>query len=78
MRLLIRVNYFYNYETKDPFVFTFYLIVTSYRPGARFGPSAIREGSRRTIVAGGYNVPLGIDPFNSWAKVVDCGDLQLT
>lgn len=34
---------------------------TSYRPGARFGPSGIRAGSRRLNLYGWYNVPLGVD-----------------
>lgn len=33
---------------------------TSYRPGARFGPSGIRQGSRRLNLYGGYNVPLQV------------------
>ncbi|KAI8142519.1 agmatinase [Fennellomyces sp. T-0311] len=52
--------------------------LTSYRPGARFGPAGIREGSRRTVLAGGYNVPQKVNPFTSWAKIVDCGDAFLT
>ncbi|ROT37678.1 Arginase/deacetylase [Sodiomyces alkalinus F11] len=51
---------------------------TSYRPGARFGPSGIRQGSRRLNLYGGYNVPLGTNPFNSWATVLDCGDIPVT
>ncbi|KAG8627656.1 hypothetical protein KVT40_005139 [Elsinoe batatas] len=51
---------------------------TSYRPGARFGPSGIRQGSRRLNLYGGYNVPLDANPFNSWAKVLDCGDIPVT
>ncbi|KAK4178347.1 arginase family-domain-containing protein [Triangularia setosa] len=51
---------------------------TSYRPGARFGPSGIRQGSRRLNLYGGYNVPLDTNPFNSWAKVIDCGDIPVT
>ncbi|ORZ06656.1 arginase [Absidia repens] len=51
---------------------------TSYRPGARFGPSGIREGSRRTIVAGSYNVPLKTDPYASGLTLVDCGDIPVT
>ncbi|KAF2093218.1 Arginase/deacetylase [Rhizodiscina lignyota] len=51
---------------------------TSYRPGARFGPSGIRQGSRRLNLYGGYNVPLEANPFNSWAKVIDCGDIPVT
>ncbi|KAL8281046.1 hypothetical protein RQP46_006404 [Phenoliferia psychrophenolica] len=35
---------------------------TSYRPGARFGPA----------------VPLKTNPFRSWAKLVDCGDVPVT
>ncbi|OTA95103.1 hypothetical protein M434DRAFT_20495 [Hypoxylon sp. CO27-5] len=51
---------------------------TSYRPGARFGPSGIRQGSRRLNLYGGYNVPLDTNPFNGWAKVLDCGDIPVT
>ncbi|CAM1504785.1 Fc.00g023760.m01.CDS01 [Cosmosporella sp. VM-42] len=51
---------------------------TSYRPGARFGPSGIRQGSRRLNLYGGYNVPLATNPFNSWATVLDCGDIPVT
>ncbi|KAF1851731.1 Arginase/deacetylase [Cucurbitaria berberidis CBS 394.84] len=51
---------------------------TSYRPGARFGPSGIRQGSRRLNLYGGYNVPLKANPFSSWAKVIDCGDIPVT
>ncbi|KZZ95335.1 Ureohydrolase [Moelleriella libera RCEF 2490] len=51
---------------------------TSYRPGARFGPSGIRQGSRRLNLYGGYNVPLKTNPFNSWATVLDCGDIPVT
>jgi len=50
-------------------------IATSYRPGARFGPNGIRQGSRR----------LGIDRLNVQMKtrisehldVVDCGDVPM-
>jgi agmatinase len=51
---------------------------TSYRPGARFGPSGIRAGSRRLRLYGGYNVGLGVNPFLSGLKVVDCGDIPVT
>ncbi|KAK3716682.1 hypothetical protein LTR37_006312 [Vermiconidia calcicola] len=51
---------------------------TSYRPGARFGPSGIRQGSRRLNLYGGYNVPLASNPFNGWAKLIDCGDIPVT
>ncbi|KAK8124208.1 agmatinase 1 [Apiospora kogelbergensis] len=51
---------------------------TSYRPGARFGPNGIRQGSRRLNLYGGYNVPLATNPFSSWATVLDCGDIPVT
>ncbi|CUM66668.1 uncharacterized protein PRCAT00004344001 [Priceomyces carsonii] len=49
----------------------------SYRPGARFGPSGIRMGSRRLAPA--YSVYRdGFDPYSNWAKIVDCGDPPVT
>ena len=48
---------------------------TSYRPGARFGPAGIRDGSRRLALYGGYNVPMDINPFQAGARVVDCSDI---
>ena len=36
------------------------------------------EGSRRVDFSGGYNVPLETNPFNSWARVLDCGDIPVT
>ncbi|KIK65107.1 hypothetical protein GYMLUDRAFT_39491 [Collybiopsis luxurians FD-317 M1] len=53
-------------------------IGTSYRPGARFGPSGIRAGSRRLNLYGGYNVPLGTDPFKAGLRIVDCGDIPVS
>ncbi|KAF7359984.1 Agmatinase [Mycena venus] len=50
----------------------------SYRPGARFGPSGIRAGSRRLTLCGGYNVPLKVNPFQSGLRIVDCGDIPVT
>ncbi|KAL8741624.1 MAG: hypothetical protein Q9190_005793 [Brigantiaea leucoxantha] len=35
-------------------------------------------GSRKVRFSGGYNVPLDANPFNSWAKVLDCGDIPVT
>ncbi|KAI8087774.1 agmatinase [Gilbertella persicaria] len=49
-----------------------YDIGVTFRTGARFGPSGIREGSKRIK---GYNTELSINPFKSWAKAVDCGDI---
>ncbi|KAG6876358.1 hypothetical protein C0992_013236 [Termitomyces sp. T32_za158] len=50
---------------------------TSYRPGARFGPAGIRQGSRRLTLYGGYNVPLEVNPFKSGLRIVDCGDIPV-
>lgn len=49
----------------------------TYRPGARFGPFAIRSGSRRQRELRGYTLPWGMDPFAQGVKVVDCGDVSL-
>ncbi|SRR5258708_4225401 len=45
----------------------------SYRPGARFGPSHIREASR---LLRPYNPALGVSPFAT-RQVVDAGDLAV-
>ncbi|KAH6615051.1 arginase family-domain-containing protein [Boeremia exigua] len=50
----------------------------SYRPGARFGPRAIRSGSARQTSFRGYNARAGLNPFTSWASIVDCGDIPIT
>lgn len=47
---------------------------TSFRPGARFGPSAIRAGSVQLAELLSY--PDGIDPFES-LSVIDYGDCSL-
>ena len=47
---------------------------TSYRPGARFGPSAVRQGSRLLRT---YHPVLEVEPF-AQAQVVDAGDLAVT
>jgi len=49
----------------------------SYRPGARFGPHAIRSGSRRQRDIFGYTLAWGINPYDH-VKVVDCGDIPIT
>lgn len=49
---------------------------TTYRPGARFGPFAIRSGSRRQRELRGYTLPWGMDPFALGAKIIDCGDVS--
>ncbi|KAK6458714.1 agmatine ureohydrolase [Scheffersomyces xylosifermentans] len=50
----------------------------SYRPGARFGPRAIRAASQRQTSLRGYNQRANFNPYQSWAKIVDCGDLPIT
>jgi agmatinase len=47
---------------------------TSYRPGARFGPAAVRQGSR---LLRPYNPAQDALPF-TLAQVVDCGDIACT
>jgi agmatinase len=47
---------------------------TSYRPGARFGPAAVREASR---LLRPYNPALDALPFEL-AQVVDAGDIACT
>ena len=47
---------------------------TSYRPGARFGPGAIRQGSR---LLRPYNPALGVSPFAKF-QVADASDLAIT
>ncbi|EMD34414.1 hypothetical protein CERSUDRAFT_97674 [Gelatoporia subvermispora B] len=48
---------------------------TSFRPGARFGPNGIRQGSRRLGV-GRINVPMKIR-VTDYLNVVDCGDVPM-
>ncbi|KAF2832882.1 Arginase/deacetylase [Ophiobolus disseminans] len=50
----------------------------SYRPGARFGPRAIRAGSARQTSFRGFNPRAGLNPYTSWANIVDCGDVPIT
>ena len=47
---------------------------TSYRPGARFGPAAVRQGSR---LLRPYHPALDTSPF-ARAQVVDAGDIACT
>ncbi|CDF91955.1 ZYBA0S16-00848g1_1 [Zygosaccharomyces bailii CLIB 213] len=50
----------------------------TFRPGARFGPQAIRRASQRQNELRGFNVRAGINPYQDWATVVDCGDVPVT
>lgn len=57
---------------------------TTYRPGARFGPNGIRQGSRR--IGSGISPVRGfpgsklrlLNPYNSSYKIADCGDIPMT
>jgi agmatinase len=48
---------------------------TSYRPGARFGPMAVRQASRH--LRPGHHVELDCSPFRT-IQVVDAGDVPVT
>ncbi|KAF7309767.1 hypothetical protein MIND_00348600 [Mycena indigotica] len=50
---------------------------TSYRPGARFGPFAIRSGSRRQGLARS-TLAWGTSPEEEGAAILDCGDVPLS
>ncbi|KAI5963070.1 uncharacterized protein KGF55_002862 [Candida pseudojiufengensis] len=50
----------------------------SYRPGARFGPRAIRDASQRQYSLRGYNQRAHFNPYQSWATINDCGDIPVT
>jgi len=50
---------------------------TSYRPGARFGPYAIRSGSRRQRGSRGYTLAWGNNPYEQGSKILDCGDVPI-
>ncbi|EEP83028.1 conserved hypothetical protein [Uncinocarpus reesii 1704] len=50
----------------------------TYRPGARLGPRAIREASARHLPSRGFNVHGGVNPYRSWARILDCGDIPVT
>lgn len=48
---------------------------TSFRPGARFGPAAVREASR--LLRPGYHVELEVTPVEA-VQIVDAGDVACT
>jgi len=47
----------------------------TYRPGARFGPFAIRSGSRRQRELRGYSLSWDMDPYALGTRIIDCGDV---
>ncbi|KAJ9607587.1 hypothetical protein H2200_007665 [Cladophialophora chaetospira] len=51
---------------------------TTARPGARFGPTGIRQGSRRIGAPMAWSAYTHENTFLEWARIVDCGDAPLT
>ncbi|KAF9021453.1 Arginase/deacetylase [Hymenopellis radicata] len=51
---------------------------TSYRPGARFGPFAIRSGSRRQHHNRGYTLTWDSSPYDHGSRLLDCGDVPVS
>ncbi|KAF7196760.1 putative agmatinase 1 [Pseudocercospora fuligena] len=51
---------------------------TSYRTGTRFGPNAVRQGSRAASLAGHYNYRQSIHPYKQNISIVDCGDFPIS
>ncbi|KAK4194453.1 arginase family-domain-containing protein [Triangularia verruculosa] len=51
---------------------------TTGRPGARFGPGAIRSGSSRIYADAAWNLYTGENVFKSNVKIIDCGDVPMT
>lgn len=45
----------------------------SYRSGARFGPHAIRAGSRRQRATRGWTLGWGVNPYVLGLDIIDCG-----
>lgn len=50
----------------------------TYRPGARFGPQALRRSSQRQNSLRGFNARANLNPYADWAKIIDCGDVPVT
>lgn len=50
----------------------------TFRPGARFGPQKIRLASQRQSGLRGFNARAGINPYEDWARIIDCGDVPVT
>ncbi|GAB1312488.1 hypothetical protein MFIFM68171_02698 [Madurella fahalii] len=51
---------------------------TTGKPGARFGPHAIRSGSWRILPEFAWSIYTGENVFKSGARIVDCGDVPMT
>ncbi|EST07802.1 Ureohydrolase [Kalmanozyma brasiliensis GHG001] len=52
-----------------------YDLTVTYRPGARFGPNAIRQASRRQRSGRTFSMHHGMDPYNSGLRFLDCDDI---
>ncbi|GAC92731.1 arginase [Pseudozyma hubeiensis SY62] len=52
-----------------------YDLTVTYRPGARFGPNAIRQASRRQRAGRTFSMHHGQDPYNSGLRFLDCDDI---
>lgn len=50
----------------------------TYRTGARFGPRAIRAASARQTTFRGFNTRAGVNPYTTWSKILDCGDVPVS
>ncbi|KIJ38429.1 hypothetical protein M422DRAFT_231163 [Sphaerobolus stellatus SS14] len=50
----------------------------SYRPGARFGPYAIRSGSRRQRELRGWTMAWASNPYAQGSTIIDCGDVPVS
>ncbi|KAL8707868.1 MAG: hypothetical protein Q9220_007152 [cf. Caloplaca sp. 1 TL-2023] len=50
----------------------------TYRPGARFGPRAIRAASARQIPFRSFNHRRGLNPYTSPYTILDCGDIPVS
>jgi len=42
------------------------------------GPRAIRAASARHLTSRGFHANANLNPYNSWAKIIDCGDIPVT
>ncbi|KAI4117869.1 MAG: hypothetical protein LQ345_001987 [Seirophora villosa] len=50
----------------------------TYRPGARFGPRAIRAASARQTPSFAFNHRRGLNPYLSSYTILDCGDIPVS
>ncbi|KJK74095.1 hypothetical protein H634G_10634 [Metarhizium anisopliae BRIP 53293] len=48
------------------------------RKSARFGPRAIRQASSRQTSLRAFNPRANVNPYQNWARIIDCGDIPVT